>query len=86
MAGTFGCLFGSLFVFFAFLLAMVLSIAGRVRDIMSSFSPKGRKRQSSSGNASGQTASRGRPRSSSRSSRKIFDDNEGEYVDYEEIK
>ena len=40
MTGPFGCLFGLLFAFLAFLLIMVLNIARRVRNIMSSFSPK----------------------------------------------
>ncbi|EGG50680.1 hypothetical protein HMPREF9442_03125 [Paraprevotella xylaniphila YIT 11841] len=53
---------------------------------MSSFSPKNHKQQSSSRNPHGQTTSQNHSQSSSQSSHKIFDDNEGEYVDYEEIK
>ena len=61
MTGPFGCLFGLLFAFLAFLLIMVL-------------------------NPHGQTTSQNHSQSSSHGSHKIFDDNEGEYVDYEEIK
>lgn len=86
MTGPFGCLFGLLFAFLAFLLIMVLNIARRVRNIMSSFSPKNHKQQSSSTDSNGQTSSHNRSQSTSQHSRKIFDDNEGEYVDYEEIK
>lgn len=86
MTGPFGCLFGLLFAFLAFLLIMVLNIARRVRNIMFSFSPKNHKQQSSSGNPHGQTTSQNHSQSSSHGSHKIFDDNEGEYVDYEEIK
>ena len=82
MTGPFGCLFGLLFAFLAFLLIMVLNIARRV----SSCSPKNHKQQSSSGNPHEQTTSQNHSQSSSHGSHKIFDDNEGEYVDYEEIK
>lgn len=86
MTGPFGCLFGLLFAFLAFLLIMVLNIARRVRNIMSSFSPKNHKQQSSATDSNRQTSSHNRSQSTSQHSRKIFDDNEGEYVDYEEIK
>ncbi len=86
MASPFGCLFGFLFTFLLFLLIMAFNIAKRVRNILSSFSAGNHKRQPSSGNARGRTTTQGHSQTSSRGSRKIFDDNEGEYVDYEEVK
>lgn len=85
MASPFGCLFGLFFAFLAILFVAILNIVGRVRDIIRSFSPK-KRGKASSDNTAGRTASSGQARNSPRGSRKIFDDNEGEYVDYEEIQ
>ncbi len=88
MAGPFGCLFGLVFGFLVFLFVTLLNVADRVRNVIRSFFPSARGRRPSSGNAGagGQSASASRFRSSSKARHKVFDDDEGEYVDYEEVK
>lgn len=87
MGSPLGCLLGFVFIIFTFLFVLLTSIAKRVRDIFSTFSPKGGKAQSRS-NSSGDQQHRNQQQTSGtpHSSRKIFEDNEGEYVDFEEIK
>lgn len=87
MGSPLGCLLGFVFIIFTFLFVLLTNIAKRVKDIFSSFSPKSGKTQSRS-NSSGGQQHRNQQQTSgpSQSSRKIFEDNEGEYVDFEEIK
>ena len=85
MAGPFGCLLGLLLALVVFCLFLVLTIVRKAQAIFSPFFPHGKKSQSS-GTDAGQRGEQPRPHSSSHPSQKIFDDDEGEYVDFEEIK
>ena len=90
MTNPFGCLFGILIAALAFVFIAALSMVKKIKDTLASmFSPKG-KRQQSPRDSYGTTGSGQRgtssPHSSSRGHKKIFEDNEGEYVDFEEIK
>ena len=85
MAGPFGCLLGLLLALVVFCLFLVLTIVRKAKDIFSPFFPHGKKSQSS-GTDAGQRGEQPHPHSSSHPSQKIFDDDEGEYVDFEEIK
>lgn len=87
----FGCLFGILIAILAFVFIAALNMAKKVKDTISSaFSPRKTQRQSAGNayddprNATHSDASSSR--TSSRRHKKIFEDNEGEYVDFEEIK
>lgn len=86
MSPLFGCLFGLAFAFLAVILFMVSHIARKARDIMSMFSPRKGKSQSTSTGTEQQNARPHHSPSSTSGTHKIFDDNEGEYVDFEEIK
>ncbi|MCD8317813.1 MAG: DUF4834 family protein [Paraprevotella sp.] len=86
MGNTFGCLLGFVFAVLALPCIAVLNILGKVKKKMSSFSPKG-------GNSSQAEPHKeqGYQKSDTTSahghnSHKIFDDDEGEYVDFEDIK
>ena len=72
--------------FWPFYSLWFFNIARRVRNIMSSFSPKTINNSLHPVIPTDKTTSQNHSQSSSHGSHKIFDDNEGEYVDYEEIK
>lgn len=86
MVSPFGCIFGFILFILAFLFIIVLNTAKKVKDIMSAFSPKKHKQQTTGTQSGRQETNHHNTQSSRHSSHKIFDDNEGEYVDYEEIK
>lgn len=86
MGSPLGCLFGFFMAILAFLLLAVIGIARKVRSIISQFTSQGNTKRTS---RPGQEDTRKKPSSASsppRSHKKVFEDNEGEYVDFEEIK
>ena len=93
MGSPLGCLLGFFLAILVFIGVFLLTIVGKVKQIMNSFSPKHKAERNSSTRQQGysqneqtysqQTNSSGK---SSSSPQKIFADDEGEYVDYEEIK
>ena len=85
MGSLLGCLFTLVLAVFAFVLVGLARIAGRVRSIFSQFSQGGARQSARSAGKGRQTGGKAGNDPSS-SHRKVFDDNEGEYVDFEEIK
>ena len=85
MGSPFGCLFGFIFAILAVLFVAVLNITRRVKDIMSVFSQKEQKQQTTDRNKDRQSTNRNATQAS-RQPHKVFDDNEGEYIDYEEVE
>ena len=93
MGSPLGCLLGFFLAILVFIGVFLLTIVGKVKQIMNSFSPNHKAERNSSTRQQGysqneqtysqQTNSSGK---SSSSHQKIFADDEGEYVDYEEIK
>lgn len=86
MTNPFGCLFGLIIAIFVFLMVVLTYIIGKVRNILSQFTPKGNTQQSSRSAQSHKETGRAAAGESSKGHKKVFDDNEGEYVDFEEIK
>lgn len=80
MGGPLGCLFGFILVLFSFVGIVFLAIVGIGKSWFHAIRTKGKHKPSSestrSGAAQQQKASR----------QKVFSDDEGEYVDFEEIK
>ncbi len=85
MANLFGCLLGIFLSFGAVVLFLVFNIIRKARNIMSGFSSRKTGSQTSGGHST-QGQERRTSSSASHSSKKLFDDDEGEYVDFEEIK
>ena len=85
MTGPLGCLFAFVFAVLAVVLFFLLSIIRKAKEVMSAFSGKKKRPDGAAGNARAGKAGNGRPHPH-HPHRKIFDDNEGEYVDFEEIK
>lgn len=85
MANLFGCLLGIFLSFGVVVLFLVFNIIRKARNIMSGFSSRKTGNQTSGGHST-QGQERRTSSSASHSSKKLFDDNEGEYVDFEEIK
>lgn len=86
MANLFGCLLGLFLSVGVFMLFLVLNIVRKARNIMSGFSSRKSDNQTSDNNHSTQSQGHRTASSTSHSSKKLFDDDEGEYVDFEEIK
>lgn len=90
MVNPLGCLLGILVAVLAFVFIAALSMVKKIKDTFASmFSPKGKRQQSprdSYDTAGSRQRGTSSPHSSSRGHKKIFEDNEGEYVDFEEIK
>lgn len=92
MGSPLGCLLSFFIAILVFIGVFLLTIIGKVKRIMNSFSPRHKAGNNSS--AQQQTDSQNEQNysqhtNSSRKSsphHKIFDDDEGEYVDFEEIK
>ena len=87
MGSPFGCLFGFLFVVVAILFVAFVNIVRMARDVMSAFGPKKRNANTSQRQQQTHTSSQsstGQAQSATR--RKVFEDGEGEYVDFEEVK
>ncbi len=85
MGGPLGCLLGFVLAITALLFIAVLSIVGKVRYFISSISGK-KKGASSTFNDNNQQTKYHNQTQTSASRKKVFDDNEGEYIEYEEIK
>lgn len=85
MASSLGCLLGLLLSFVIFCFFLVLTIVRKAKDIFTPFFTHGKKNRPSGTDAE-QHGEQPHPHSASHPSQKIFDDNEGEYVDFEEIK
>lgn len=81
MVGPFGCIFGIIIAGFAILLMISLQLLIGVKRFFNSFSFKKNKGNKTAYNNTQQSSTH-----KSSSHQKIFDDNEGEYVDFEEIK
>ena len=80
--GPFGCLIGIIVAAFGFLLIIALQLLMGVKRFFNSF--KGNK---GTGNrTTHNTQQNNTHQNTSPTHQKIFDDNEGEYVDFEEIK
>lgn len=91
MGSPLGCLLGFVLAIFVFVGVFLLTIVGRVRSFLAAMNPNSKKKQhnnqSRQNNSRQNTASNGRTSGRSSSShQKIFADDEGEYIDYEEIK
>lgn len=92
MGSPLGCLLSFFIAILVFIGVFLLTIIGKVKRIMNSFSPRHKAGNNSS--TQQQTDSQNEQNysqhanSSKKSSphHKIFDDDEGEYVDFEEIK
>lgn len=90
MGSPFGCLLGFVLIFFAFIAIMFATIIRKVRSFMSGFSPKEPRQHKQHTSQTQQQQSQAGSYSSSphqtSSHQKVFTDDEGEYVDFEEIK
>lgn len=85
MTGPLGCLFLLVLPLLAILWFVYLSIVRKAKDIMSAFSGKRKRSDSHTKNSQTEEADNSRPHPH-RPHQKIFDDDEGEYIDFEEIK
>ena len=86
MGSPLGCLFGLFMAILAFLLFIVVSIVSKVRNIMSQFSPQNNKEHSSRAKQEHTGNNHTSAPHTSKTHKKVFEDNEGEYVEFEEIK
>lgn len=89
MGSPIGCLLGFVLALFVFVGVFLLSIIGKIRALWSMINPDSRKKQhnnQSYQNQSRQNTKSGRSSANPSSHHKVFADDEGEYVDYEEIK
>lgn len=86
MTSPFGCLFGIIIAIFAFLMIVLTYIINKVKSIISQFAPKNDTQQSSRSTQSHRKTDKSSAQDSSQGRKKVFEDNEGEYVDFEEIK
>ena len=85
MANLFGCLLGIFLSLGVFMLFLVLNIVRKTKSIFSGFSSRKADGNTSDRRSTQDQGSRSAS-STPHSSKKIFDDDEGEYVDFEEIK
>ena len=78
MGSPLGCLFGLLLALLMFLLVAVANFIRRLKSLFSPFqsSQKVSKQQEEKKSSSAQQTSRN----------KVFDDDEGEYIDFEEVQ
>lgn len=86
MGSPLGCLFSLVIAFFAVLLVILTSIVRKAKDIMSQFSPHKDNRQSAQSTQNRQQSNSSSTSGQAQAHKKVFEDNEGEYVDFEEIK
>lgn len=85
MGSLLASLFGFIIIIFAFLLVFLASIIRKARNIMSQFSPTDNSTRTSHSTQNDRKTGSSK-RNASQEHKKIFEDNEGEYVDFEEIK
>lgn len=92
MGSPLGCLLSFFIAILVFIGVFLLTIVGKVKQIMNTFSPrhKAGKHTSTQKQAYSQNeqtySQHSNSSGKSSSHHKIFDDDEGEYVDFEEIK
>lgn len=92
MGSPLGCLLSFFIAILVFIGVFLLTIVGKVKQIMNTFSPRHKaekhtstQQQTYSQNEQTYSQHSNSSRKSS-SHHKIFDDDEGEYIDFEEIK
>lgn len=83
MYGLVGCLLGFVLIVLIFLIVFSIVVAKKVKDAFSFLNPKSRK-QPNAQNADQNVRFTG-GQEPTKKKQKVFDDDEGEYVDYEEI-
>ena len=81
MGGPLGCLFGFILVLFSFVGIVFLAIVGIGKSWFHAIKTKGKQKPSSENARSGATQQQKKA-----SRQKVFSDDEGEYVDFEELK
>ena len=89
MGSPLGCLLGFILALFVFVGVFLLSIIGKIRAMWTMLNSNSRKKQNNNRsyqNQSRQNTNVGGTSTKSSSHQKVFADDEGEYVDYEEIK
>lgn len=84
MVSPLGCIFGIIIAALAFLFIIFLNILIKVKGFFSSLTGKGQQRQHTNTQHNKQTNNSSNTTNSTH--QKVFDDNEGEYVEFEEIK
>lgn len=84
MVSPLGCIFGIVITGFLFLFIIILNIILKVKGVFSAFKRKGTQWQN---NGRQQNSQNNQTTNTSKSSnKKLFDDSEGEYIEFEEIK
>lgn len=84
MVSPLGCIFGIIIAALAFLFIIILNILIKVKSFFSSLTGKGEQQQHTNTQHNKQTNNSSN--TTNNTHQKVFDDNEGEYVEFEEIK